>query len=99
MVTRVRCRPGAGDTLPQLWGCANKDPDQLFLLRRVRTRDPKEESGRAGAASRGWTDGEPAMGRQRLDRLKQQGKTSSTIRAVFQQTSTSRRDILQRPSF
>ena len=65
---------------------ADQDPDQLLLLRRLRPRDPEEDPGRAAGR---WIDGvarsddHPALGRQRLDHLQQQGQAGPPVRAVL----------------
>ena len=61
-----------------------EDPAQLLLLRRLRPRDPEEDPGRARAARRRRADGQPALGRQRLDHLQQQGQAGPPVRAVLQ---------------
>ena len=64
-----------------------QDPAQLLLLRRLRPRDPEEDPGRAGA-TRSMAGGAgcvaPALGRQRLDHLQQQGQARPPVRAVLQ---------------
>ena len=59
-------------------------PAQLRLLRRLRPRDPEEDPGRARAARRRRARRRPALGRQRLDHLQQQGQAGPAVRAVLQ---------------
>jgi hypothetical protein len=68
-----------------------EDPAQLLLLRRLRPRDPEEDPGRAGTAEvngrrrgRQPVMAKPALGRQRLDHLQQQGQAGPPVRAVLQ---------------
>ena len=64
---------------------------QLRLLRRLRPRDPDEGPGRAGGRAacraRRAGDGRPALGRQRLDGLQQQGQAGPPVRAVLHATA------------
>ena len=70
-----RHRPAAGEL--------TQDPAQLLLLRRLRPRDPAQGPRRAGPGGRGRPGGRPALGRQRLDDLQQQGQAGPPVRAVL----------------
>ena len=72
---RTAAYPGA----PQ----ATRYQYQLRLLRRLRPGDPAQGPGGAGPGHRGRPGGRAALGRVRLDDLRQQGTAGPQVRAVL----------------
>ena len=86
---RLRLDADPGD--PRQRPAARRRPQgaaEPELLGRVRQGDPEEDPGRARPSRRRWAGGQPALGRQRMDDLQQQGQARPSSSSPSSTTAT-----------